>query len=836
MKLKKFGEMEPKEKKAKKNVFGALFSKIKKVDSEAEEVIAQAEADEVEEAEEIAEEVVETLTEEATDAVEEVAEEAEESEESEAPVKLSRGKAVAAKIKSNKFAMAIATKLMKKKNTESAEGADKEEAPVKMKKQSLLFSIRNKIFVCFLVPIAFMIVVGIAAYQKSSEGMQDKFQESTEQTMKMLGEYIQMSNSFVGTEALKYSMDAELNSWALGMLDDDMNAMADIVKLTKTNITSSKKSNDFISNIHIIPNAEKKIMTTRAGQTGTNDPQGFLEEYLADVPMDGKKLVRWIDSHNVLDTNLELSRDDYIMSYQLLSNNKQYCVIVDISADYYKTFFEEIDLGEGSILGLVTPSGRELLHESIEEGDKSAIVEGEPVFYGRDFYTAIFPAETEAEEDKKDKDEEAEEVLFGSAEVKYNGKDYIFIYNRLEDNNSTVCALVPMKVVTGQAEAIKTLTVGLVVAAIIIAGLIGVWIASGIQRNMKRIAKRFGEVANGDLTVTVTAKGRDEFVGLAQSATNMIYNNKKLVAKVNDSTNDLAASASEVKSASEIISGYSEDITRAIGGINEGMERQSRYALACVEKTDALSQDIKEVSDTVEKVEVLVSNTESMIENGMTMIQQLGESAEETTAITAQVGDSVAALKKETSIINQFVEMITDISEQTNLLSLNASIEAARAGDAGRGFAVVAEEIRKLADSSAKAAGNIQDNVKNITKQTESTMADAKRAEEKVAAQSVVVEKVVSIFQDMNTQMEELVGGLDAIVESTGKADAERKETLESVKNISDIIEESAGSVRDVNGVTEKLLQNVDNLNKVSDILNVNMTDLKAEISAFKTE
>ena len=797
MKLKKFGETEPKE-----NI-------------------------ELEEMAEVTEEVA------AEEAVAEAVSEETETDGEEQPVeKVSKAKLLAAKIKSNKFAMAIATKLMKKKG---AEGATDEEAPVKMKKQSILFSIRNKIFICFLVPIAFMIVVGIAAYQKSSEGMQDKFQESTEQTMKMLGEYIQMSNSFVETEALKYSMDAQLNSWALGMLDDDMNATADIVKLTKTNITSSKKSNDFISNIHIIPNAEKKLMTTRAGQTGTNDPQGFLEEYLADVPMDGKKLVRWIDSHDVLDTNLELSQDDYIMSYQLQSNNKQYCVIVDISAEYYETFFEGIDLGKGSILGLVTANGRELLHESIEEGDKSAIVEGEPVFFGRDFYTAILPAQTEEEADKKDKEEE-EAILHGSAEVKYNGKDYIFIYNRLEDNNSTVCALVPMKVVTGQAESIKTLTVGLVVAAIIIAGLIGVGIASGIQRNMKRIAKRFGEVANGDLTVTVTAKGRDEFVGLAQSATNMIYNNKKLVAKVNDSTNDLAASASEVKSASEIISGYSEDITRAISGINEGMERQSKYALACVEKTDALSQDIKEVSDTVEKVEVLVSNTENMIENGMTMIQQLGESAEETTAITAQVGDSVEALKKETSIINQFVEMITDISEQTNLLSLNASIEAARAGDAGRGFAVVAEEIRKLADSSAKAAGNIQDNVKNITKQTESTMADAKRAEEKVAAQSVVVEKVVSIFQEMNAQMEELVGGLDAIVESTGKADAERKETLESVKNISDIIEESAGSVRDVNGVTEKLLQNVDNLNKVSDILNVNMTDLKAEISAFKTE
>ena len=817
MKLKKFSEMEPKEKKVKvkkekadkTNPFGSMLSKVKQKKAGKGEVIAETTNEEVVDAQAVEETV------------------------SQPSEKLSKGKALAAKIKSNKFAMAIATKLMKKKGAGETDNGDK---PVMQKKQSMLFSIRNKIFVCFLVPIVFMIIVGVAAYQKSSTGMQDKFQESTEQTMKMLGEYIQMSNAFVETEALKYSMDAELNNWALGMLDDDMNAMANIVKLTKTNITSSQKSNDFISNIHIIPNAEKKVMSTRPLPAGETDPQGFLEDYLADVPAEGKKLQKWIDHHDVLDANFGLSQDDYIMSYQLKSNNKQYCVIVDISAEYYESFFEGIDLGEGSILGLVTENGRELLHEAIEEGDKSAIVEGEPVFYGRDFYNAILPATMDGEEEEKGKDEEAEEELFGSTEVKYNGKNYIFIYNRLEANRATVCALVPMKVVTGQAEAIKTLTVGLVLAAIVIAGVIGVWIAAGIQGNMKRIAKRFGEVAKGDLTVTVTAKGRDEFVGLAQSATNMIYNNKKLVAKVNNSTSDLEVSANEVKAASDIISGYSEDITRAIGGINEGMERQSRYAVACVEKTDALSQDIKEVSNTVEKVEVLVSNTENMIESGMTMIQQLGESAQETTAITSQVGESVEALKTETSIINQFVEMITDISEQTNLLSLNASIEAARAGEAGRGFAVVAEEIRKLADSSAKAAGNIQDNVANITKQTESTMADAKRAEEKVAAQSAVVEKVVSIFQDMNAQMEELVGGLDAIVESTGKADAERKEAVESVKNISNIIEESAGSVRDVNGVTEKLLQNVDNLNKVSDTLSVNMEDLKAEISAFKTE
>ncbi len=693
-----------------------------------------------------------------------------------------------------------------------------------------IFSIQNKIFVCFLVPIAFMIIVGIAAYQKSSAGMQQKFQDSTEQTIKMLGEYLEMSNSFLETEAMKYAFDVNLNNYALGLMDTDKEAMADVVSATKSNMTSSQKTNEFMSNIHIIPIAEKGVLTTKSAATvGAGGISGFLEEYLKDVPSDGKYPQKWIDKHDLLDTNLSLNQKDYILSYQLLSQNKKYCVVIDVKAEYFRDLLAQIDLGKGSILGLVTENGRELICEVAEKDGKSVIEEGESVFYGQDFFQKI-------QEDSVEENADAAEVSSGSAEVKYKGQKYLFIYNKGAENHTTICALVPLKVVTGQAEDIKSLTIKLVILAIIIAGCIGVGIASGIQRNMKRISKRFGEVAKGDLTVTVTAKTRDEFRDLAASATNMIYNNKKLVSKVNKATNELESSAQEVKAASEVISGYSEEITNAISGINEGMGKQSAYAIACVEKTDALSNDMKEVSNTVERVECLVSNTEKMIEEGMSMIQILGQRAAETTAITSQVGNSVEALGKETGIINQFVQMITDISTQTNLLSLNASIEAARAGAAGRGFAVVAEEIRKLADDSAQAARQIQDNVKNITDKTKSTMQDAKQAEEMVALQTEVVENVVAIFKDMNCQMENLVNGLNAIVESTEKADAEREEALESVKHISNIIEESAENVREVNSVTDKLLKNVENLNHISDILNGNMEDLKGEISVFKTE
>ncbi|MBQ7776967.1 MAG: methyl-accepting chemotaxis protein, partial [Lachnospiraceae bacterium] len=189
-----------------------------------------------------------------------------------------------------------------------------------------------------------------------------------------------------------------------------------------------------------------------------------------------------------------------------------------------------------------------------------------------------------------------------------------------------------------------------------------------------------------------------------------------------------------------------------------------------------------------------------------------------------------------TLLINQFVKTIAEISQQTNLLSLNASIEAARAGEAGRGFAVVADEIRKLADDSADAAREIQGNVELITERTDYTVENARQAEEMVALQTEVVEKVVSIFKEMNGYMSMLVQGLGDIIKSTERADAEREGTLESVKNISGVIEENAENVRAVNGVVERLQENVENLNAISKTLSENMDDLKGEISVFKTE
>lgn len=700
-----------------------------------------------------------------------------------------------------------------------ASAEKKQKAPKQKKsgKSSKLLSIRNKIVVCFLVPIVFMVIIGVSAYQKSAEGLSEKFTDSTLQTMRMATENLNMSCDFIRSEGLKYAYDDDLRKYFLGMFEDNPVDKLNFLTSTKSNLLSVQTSNPFISHMHIIPKKGVNLLSTKL----SSGVDGFLDEYKEDVASgEGRRSIpQWIDSHPVLDEKVTETEKDYIMAFEMMSQSNNACVVIDIKPSTITDFMEEIDIGDGSIIGFVTPGGRELVVENVEEGKESVLPEEGNVFSGQEYYTAVM-------------DEAVEDA--GTAEVDFQGEKYLFIYSHSADIGFTTCALVPMRVVTSQATEIRNMTIGLVILACVIVVIVGIFITAGIENNMRRISRRFGDVAKGDLTVTVSAKGHDEFQDLAGSATNMITNTKKLVNQVSNATGELEVSAQNVGQASELIHEYSQDITRAIGEINEGMEEQSRHAQECVEKTDILSNEIQEVSHVVERVEKLVGETEGMINKGMEIVQVLGDRAGETTQMTVKVSESIESLRKESEIINSFVATITEITEQTNLLSLNASIEAARAGEAGRGFAVVAEEIRKLADDSAKAAGEIRNNVANITAQTQNSVESASQAKAMVELQTKAVEEVIAVFREMQERMGQLIEGLKDIVVSTEKADGERSAAVAAVKNISDIIEETAGSAETVNDVANKLLNHVEKLSTTASVLDENMEGLKNEISVFK--
>lgn len=677
--------------------------------------------------------------------------------------------------------------------------------------KTVLFSIRSKIIVCFLVPIIFMVMLGIISYQKAAEGMSTSFRESTQETVDMASEYVDMTNSFIEAEALKYVVDSELGKYFIGVYGNDPVKETTLANQVKTQILASQVGNSFISNIYIITEETTPMISTKS-----KSQNGMYEAYMAEMAPDGN-LADWSDHHDVLDEKLLVPKDSYILTCQRKAQTGKAVVVIDVKADAIRSFLQDMNLGDGSYVGFVTAGGREIAVQHLAGEETGTPVEDRTVFADKDFFAQTGAAQ------------EAQEVVF-------EGESYLYFSNVSEKTGATMCALVPMHVVTSQAESIKNLTVMGVVVSSVIAALIGLAITSGIRGNMHRISGSFKVVADGNLATQVSVRGNDEFQGLAAAANNMIANNKQLVQKVNLATDKLAVSADEVTEASGVIQEYSVDIAHAISEINDGMEKQSVHAQECVVKTGTLSEEIQQVSNIARQVESLVANAEEMIRHGMELVQVLGERAGETTAVTAKVEESILELKKESEIIDRFVGMITDISEQTNLLSLNASIEAARAGEAGRGFAVVAEEIRKLADNSAEAAGEIRNNVGHISAQTTVSVESAKQAGSMVALQTEAVSEVTGVFRDMNQAMDDLFCGLKQILEKTGQADRDREDALEAVQNISAIIEETAQSAEVVRTVAENLQRNVENLNGTAESLDENMSGLKTEIAVFKTE
>lgn len=681
-----------------------------------------------------------------------------------------------------------------------------------------LFSIRNKLIFCFFLPIAFMVVIGLAAYNSASKGISEKYENSTMETINMAAQYVDMASSFVKSEATQYAYNEDLIKFVSGILDGDQVGKKNARESVEAAILSGEATNPFIQNVHIVTKAGIKMFSTK-----TNNNDGIYDEYYAAVTTGDKySIVSWIDSHPLLDENFKFSdRDSYILAYETMGSNKGTIIVVDMSENKLQEFLDGIDIGDNGVVALVTPNGREIFHESVPKDGKASYSAGKSIFYGNSFYNE---AVTACQGEKKS----------GCKTVIADGKEQIFFYAASEVTGAMICALVPTSTIVLQAENIKTMTLGVVIVCAVIVFVLGFWITHSIRKNMLRISGKLTEVSEGDLTVCVTAKGKDEFQDLAGSANDMIHNTKNLVSKVNSATDTLEMSAIDVKKASMTLSDCSDNIENAISDINAGIDRQARHANECVETTDRLSDEIQIVSDMVNKVKSLVDETGEMISEGVELIGNLGERAAETTTVTGQVGTSIENLRNESERINDFVGIITRISSQTNLLSLNASIEAARAGDAGRGFAVVAEQIMLLADESSKAAGEIQKVVERINGQTETTVEDATKASDIVLLQSEIVKRSVEVFENMQHKMEELIGALSDIRKASDAADTRRLEAVEAVRSISQIIDETAENAARVIGSSKELVNSVENLNSTADALGINMDELKTEIAGFR--
>lgn len=632
------------------------------------------------------------------------------------------------------------------------------------------------------------------------------------------------------------------------ILTDASDGKTNVYNSFNQSISNKVAANQFIGNIYIVKggyntfSSQSKLRgqedKTKEDIEAKRDIHAKGEEiYSAFLDTDlGKKVSMdatsyyWVGSGSMpdLDKLLLVEPSSYILRVAHdVSSTTDAAMIVDIKKDAILDILTNFNLGEGSYVGIITPDNQEMVVEgkdiTKEEEGKSKTqnnVVKESIYKDQDFYKDALKSEKNS----------------GKDYVRYNGKTYLFTYEKIGRSGIMLCSMVPQSVIVAQANSIRVLTFVMVIISCIIAMIVGTLISKGFSKSINLSIKELARVSKGDLTVEFRTNRRDEFALLYGSCNDMLANIRGLIMEVESVYDALSVSLNKVNTSSTTFSETTKDIQTSVHEIETGVGEQTESATDCLNEMDSLFTKINVVNDNTNEIGSIAASTQVAINSGLTSMDNLNAKTKSTTDITDSVIQTIKELSVHSKNIGQIVNSINDIAEETNLLSLNASIEAARAGAAGKGFSVVATQIRKLADQCLASAGKISNIVTEITEATTEAVNTAQTAEEIVDEQVEAVAATAHSFQTLKQHIEKLSEYLESIQSSSKDMEASGSSTLNSMENISAILEETLASVTSVANVTDKQSEALTSLDDASSQLMIRAERLGDAISKFKTK
>ena len=278
------------------------------------------------------------------------------------------------------------------------------------------------------------------------------------------------------------------------------------------------------------------------------------------------------------------------------------------------------------------------------------------------------------------------------------------------------------------------------IATALVGGFVGMFTLRWVEGPLVRLvtaAERFG---SGDLRPVTTGRMPREFQVLADAMRVMGERLRGIVAEVVSSADKIAASASDLSAVSEELAASSSQVSSAMLEISTGAETQRSELNATQGALEQQRKATAEMADAASQVARLGEEIRTVADRHRNDIAAAGKTLLDVREVVRTTGTEVTQLAEQSAAIDDFVDLIKRISSQTNLLALNAAIEAARAGEHGRGFAVVAEEVRQLADESARAAEDVARTTRVIREQVEEVTATMAVGQAKVRGIESVAE------------------------------------------------------------------------------------------------
>ena len=345
---------------------------------------------------------------------------------------------------------------------------------------------------------------------------------------------------------------------------------------------------------------------------------------------------------------------------------------------------------------------------------------------------------------------------------------------------------------------VKLVLLSLGLGALLITILLSLIITRSITTPLKEVVAISGKIAQGDLTVSVIARSKDETGQVLEAMRVMVENLRSIIGQVSSTSTQVASAANELHSTAERIATGAEEVAAQAGTVATAGEEMSATS-------GDIAQNCQMAAEGAQRASQSAQNGATVVEKTVTVMGQIADKVQE----SAKTVESLGARSDQ---IGAIIGTIEDIADQTNLLALNAAIEAARAGEQGRGFAVVADEVRALAERTTRATREIGEMIKAIQNETKGAVTVMEQGVQQVevgtseaAKSGAALRDILEQINDVAMQVNQIATAAEEQTATTGEISSNMQQITEVVQQTSQGAQESATAAAQLSGNAEEL-------------------------------